>query len=198
MSVLSSTVRWRAFHRSGVQLLPFRQWYLVIWAIHLLQVFASLVMLVLVRTYSMVSTLSMHRVKTLLQVSVHHSRLQRRVHFVGQHSRILMRRLVRLSILQWKRLCQSCTSNFMHFRTSWRSTTMICRIWSLLYRKVSFGSSRLVTVSVLVQQWLRLQWTCSTRVRLTRRQHLCVVSQTSLTNSSIQCLIRRHWHRLVC
>ena len=160
--------------------------------------FASLVMLVLVRISSMVSILSMRRVRMLLQVSVLHSRLQKKAHSVGLHSKILTKRLVQLNILQWKRLCLSCTSSSMHSKISWRSTTMICRIWSLLYRKVSFGSSRLVTVSVLVQQWLRLQWTCSTRVRLTRRQHLCVVSQTSLTNSSIQCLIRRHWHRLVC
>ena len=66
----------------------------------LLQVFASLVMLVLVRISSMVSILSTHRVRMLLQVSVLHSRLLRKVHSVGLLSRISMKRLVLLSILR--------------------------------------------------------------------------------------------------
>ena len=160
--------------------------------------FASLVMLVLVRISSMVSILSMRRVRMLLQVSVLHSRLQKKAHSVGLHSKILTKRLVQLNILQWKRLCLSCTSSSMHSKISWRSTTMICRIWSLQYKKVSFGSSRLVMVSVQVLQWLRLLWTCFMKVRLMRRQRLCVVSQTNSTNSSTQSSIRRHWLRHMC
>ena len=160
--------------------------------------FASLVMLVLVRISSMVSILSMRRVRMLLQVSVLHSRLQKKAHSVGLHSKILTKRLVQLNILQWKRLCLSCTSSSMLSKISWRSTITICRIWSLLYRKVSFGSSRLVMVSVQVLQWLRLLWTCSMKVRLMRRQHLCVVSQTNSTNFSTQYSIRRHWLRHMC
>ena len=155
-------------------------------------------MLVLVRTSSTVSILSMHKVRMLLLVSVLHSRLQKKALFVGLHSKILMKRLVQLNTLQWKRLCLSCTSSSMHSKISWRSTTMICRIWSLPYKKVNFGSSKLVMVSVLVLQWLRLLWISFMRVRLMRRLHLCVVSQTNLTNFFTQYLIRRLWHRHAC
>lgn len=124
--------------------------------------------------------------------------ITKKAHSVGLHSKILTKRLVQLNILQWKRLCLSCTSSSMHSKISWRSTTMICRIWSLQYKKVSFGSSRLVMVSVQVLQWLRLLWTCFMKVRLMRRQRLCVVSQTNSTNSSTQSSIRRHWLRHMC
>ena len=38
---------------------------------------------------------------------------------------------------------------------SWKNIIMICRIWNLQFKKVIFGSSRLVMVSVLVLLWLK-------------------------------------------
>lgn len=71
-------------------------------------------------------------------------------------------------------------------RTSWRSTIMICRIWSSPYRKAISGSFRLVMASVLELLWLRLPWTCSTRAKSMKRQLLSVVSPTSLMNFCTQ------------
>ena len=96
-------------------------------------------------------------------VVVHHSRLQRLVRSVGLSVPASLRKSVLPSILLWKRLCQSCTRSLTLSRTSSRSTTAICRIWSSPFRKASFGSSRHVTVSVLVLLWLRLLWTSCTR-----------------------------------
>ena len=50
---------------SGEQRFQFRLWYSVTWVTHQLQVYASLVTPLQVRTSSTVSTLSMHRVRTL-------------------------------------------------------------------------------------------------------------------------------------
>ena len=59
-----------------------------------------------------------------------------------------------------------------------------------LFRKASFGSCRLETVSVQVLQWLRLLWTCSMRESSTKRQLFSVVSQTNLTSCSTLYLTR--------
>ena len=182
----SSIARWKAFLQSGVQLYLLWPWYSVIWAIHPQQESASAVMQQQVRISSMVSILSMHRARTWLPVSVHHSRLLRKVLYVGQNSRALTRKLALQNILLWRRICQRFLLSSMISRTSWRSTIMICRIWSSPYRKAISGSFRLVMVSVLELLWLRLPWTCSTRAKSMRRLLLSVVSPTSLMNFCTQ------------
>ena len=109
-----------------------------------------------------------------------------------------MRISVVQSSLQWKKLCLRFMPSLMPFKTNWRNITTICRIWSSPYKMVNFGSCRLVTVSARVQQWLKLQWTCSRKVKLTRRQPFCAASQTSSTNSFTLYSTRKHWHKPEC
>ena len=62
-----------------------------------------------------------------------------------------------------QRLCQLSTKSLTLSRINLRTTTVICRIWSSPYKRVNSGSSRHVTVSVLVPLWLRLPWTLYVR-----------------------------------
>ena len=77
-------------------------------------------------------------------------------------------------------------------QTSSKTITAICRTWSSPFRKANFGSCRPATASARVRLWLRLQWICSTRARLTKRPRLNAASPTNLTNFSTRCLTRRH------
>ena len=45
-----------------------------------------------------------------------------------------------------------------------KTTTKICRTWSLPYKKANFGSCRPVTVSVPVPPWSKSPWICCTKV----------------------------------
>ena len=71
------------FPTSGVQPYLLWQWYSVTWATPLLLVYASAVMPLMVRTYSMVNIWLMHRVRMLLPVFVLLSRLPSWVASVG-------------------------------------------------------------------------------------------------------------------
>ena len=123
------------------------------WGTHPQQAFASHVTLAMARTSSMVSISSMHRARTLWQVSAHHNKSQRLVLSVGLSVQESLRKSALPNILLWKRLCLSFMQSLTLFRTSWSTTTTTCRTWSSLYRKASSGSSRHVTASVQVLPW---------------------------------------------
>ena len=123
-----------------------------------------------------------HRVRTLLPVSAHLSRLPRSVLSAGQSVLVSPRRSALPSIPLWKRLCPRSTRNSTCCRTSWRTTTATCRIWSSPYRKASCGSCRHVTASAQVLPWLRLPWTSYARALSTRRPLFSVASPTSWTS----------------
>ena len=95
----------------------------------------------------------MHRVKTLWQVSVLRNKLQRSVRNAGQNLQASAKKSVQPNIRPWKRLCRKSTRSWICCKLNWKTTIRICRIWSLPFRKVSFGSFRRVMVNVPVQLW---------------------------------------------
>ena len=78
----------------------------------------------------------------------------------GQNCKASLKKNALLNIRLWKKLCRKSTKNWMNCRLSWKTTTMTCKIWNLLYKKVNCGSCRPVTENAPVPLWYALPWKC--------------------------------------
>ena len=78
---------------------------LLIWAIHRLLVFVSVVMQQRAKTVLMENILSMRRERMLSRVFARHSRLPKKEVCVGLNYKVWMKISVRRNILQWKKQC---------------------------------------------------------------------------------------------